>query len=251
MRFLSPGRQRVNMEFMFFCDFDGTVTKEDVIDRILEEFADPMWMDIERSWINGVIGSRDCLARQIRLIRARKHDLLDFVEAIEIDETFVEFARYCKTKAFEIVILSDGIDLFIHTILNRHGLNDIRVFSNSLGSTAEDYEMVFPYFQDDCLSRSGICKCKIMKELSNPLGFNILVGDGRSDFCIAGKADLTFAKSALLNYCRSEKILHIEHREFRDITGWLRNQAGQDQLISQRTYVHPGSKRPIWSATKN
>jgi 2-hydroxy-3-keto-5-methylthiopentenyl-1-phosphate phosphatase len=242
MRFLLPGRQRVNMRFMFFCDFDGTVTKEDVIDRILEEFADPLWTDIERSWIHGEIGSRDCLARQIRLIKARKHDLLDFVEAIEIDETFVEFARYCKTKAFEIVILSDGIDLFIHTILNRHGLNDIRVFSNSLGSTAEGYEMVFPYFRDDCSSQSGICKCKIMEGLASPSNINILIGDGRSDFCVAGKADLTFAKSALLDFCRSEKIPHIEQREFRDITEWLKDHV-EDLFISQKSFVNSGIRR--------
>ena len=47
------------MKYIFFCDFDGTVTKEDVIDRILEEFADPMWKDIERvlgEWRNWLPG---------------------------------------------------------------------------------------------------------------------------------------------------------------------------------------------------
>jgi len=225
---------------MLFCDFDGTVTKEDVIDRILEEFADPAWMDIEQSWVRGEIGSRDCLAMQTRLIKAKACDLLDFVEGIEIDETFVDFARYCKSKAFEIVILSDGIDLFIKSILNKYGLNDIRVFSNSFGSTNGRYEMYFPYFREDCLSRSGTCKCKIMEELSSPEGTNILVGDGRSDFCIAGKADLTFAKSDLLDFCQVEKIPHIEHREFGDIIVWLRNQIGQERFVSQRAFIRHG-----------
>jgi 2-hydroxy-3-keto-5-methylthiopentenyl-1-phosphate phosphatase len=211
------------MKYMFFCDFDGTITKEDVIDRILEEFADPTWMEIEQSWVRGEMGSRDCLAMQTRLIKAKECDLLDFVEGIEIDETFIDFARYCRSKAFEIVILSDGIDLFIKSILKRYGLNDIRVFSNSLGSINGSYEMYFPYFKEDCLSRSGICKCKIMEELSSPEGTNILVGDGRSDFCIARKADLTFAKSTLLDFCRAENIPHIEHREFRDVLKWLRD----------------------------
>jgi 2-hydroxy-3-keto-5-methylthiopentenyl-1-phosphate phosphatase len=228
------------MKYMFFCDFDGTITKEDVIDRILEEFADPTWMEIEQSWVRGEMGSRDCLAMQTRLIKAKECDLLDFVEGIEIDETFIDFARYCRSKAFEIVILSDGIDLFIKSILKRYGLNDIRVFSNSLGSTNGSYEMYFPYFQEDCLSRSGICKCKIMEELSSPEGTNILVGDGRSDFCIAGKADLTFAKSDLLDFCRVEKIPHGEHREFGDIIAWLRNQIGQERFVSQRAFIHHG-----------
>lgn len=228
------------MKYIFFCDFDGTVTKEDVIDRILEEFADPMWKDIEESWVNGEIGSRDCLAMQTRLIQATERDLLDFVDGIDIDETFIDFARYCRGTGVEIIILSDGIDLFIKSILNRYGLNDIRVFSNSLGSTAEGCEMFFPYSLEDCLSRSGICKCKMMEELSSPLSLNILVGDGRSDFCIARKANLTFAKSALLDFCRTEKIPHMEHRKFGDITEWLKDQMDQDRFISQRTFVHPG-----------
>jgi 2,3-diketo-5-methylthio-1-phosphopentane phosphatase len=231
------------VKYTFFCDFDGTVTKEDVIDRILEEFADPAWIHIEQSWANGEIGSRDCLAMQTKLIKAKERDLVSFVEGMGIDETFVEFVRYCKSKAFEIVILSDGIDLFIKSILTRYGLNDIRVLANSLRSTTKGYEMVFPYFRDDCLSRSGICKCKIMEELTNPLGFNILVGDGRSDFCIAGKVNLAFAKSALLDFCRSENIPHVEHREFRDITEWLKDHVG-DRFIFQKTSINPGLRRP-------
>lgn len=229
------------MKYVFLCDFDGTVTKEDVVDRVLEEFADPAWIDIERSWVNGEIGSRDCLAMQARLIKAKEHDLLDFVEGIAIDETFVDFAGYCKRNAIEISILSDGIDLFIESILNRHGLNDIRVFANGLGSINGSYEMVFPYLREDCLNKAGICKCKMMEELSTPDGINVLVGDGRSDFCLARKADLTFAKSALLDFCRVEKIPHIEHREFRDVIEWVRSQRGQrGSVASQRTFTRHG-----------
>ncbi len=228
------------MKYKFFCDFDGTVTKEDVIDKILEEFADPRWRDIEQSWVNGEVGSRECLSIQTRLIKAKECDLLDFVEGIRIDETFVDFARYCKNKGVEVVILSDGIDLFIKSILNRYGLNDVRVYANTLGCTPKGYEMFFPYFRKDCLSRSGICKCKMMEELSSPLSINILVGDGRSDFCIAHKVDLTFAKSALVDFCRVKKIPYIKHGEFKDITDWLRNQIGKERPVSQGTLIHPG-----------
>lgn len=216
-----------------------------MIDRILEEFAEPAWRDIEQAWVRGDVGSRDCLAMQTRLIKAKKDDLFELVEDIGIDETFVDFTRYCKGKTIEIVILSDGIDLFIKSILNRFGLKDIRVFSNGLAYTNGHFEITFPYFRKECLSRSGICKCKIMEDLSGPGGINILVGDGRSDFCVAAKADLTFAKSALLDYCRGEKIPHIEHKEFADITGWLRNQAARDPVASLGAGVNQCQKRPI------
>ena len=177
------------MKYTFFCDFDGTITREDVIDKTLEEYADPAWREIERSWVKGEIGSRDCLAMQTRLIQAKKGDLLDFVEGIRIDETFVDFARYCRDKAIEIVILSDGIDLLIRSIMNRYGLKDIKVFSNGLVRTDGHFEMIFPYFTRDCPTRSGVCKCKFMEDFSRPERVNVLVGDGHSDFCIAARAD--------------------------------------------------------------
>jgi len=230
------------MKCTFFCDFDGTVTKEDVIDRVLEKFADPPWLEIEQSWVNGEIGSRDCLAMQTKLIRANVRDLFDFLESIHVDETFVDFARYCRDRGFEIVILSDGIDVFIKSILERYGVHGIRIYSNSLGATDGRYEMHFPHFRKDCLSKSGICKCKIMEELSSPRSINILVGDGRSDFCIARKADLTFAKSELLDFCRAEKIPHMDHREFADITRWLGDQKGEEHFVFQRNFLRHGPK---------
>ena len=90
---------------------------------------------------------------------------------------------------------------------------------------------------------AGICKCTIMEELSTPEGINVLVGDGRSDFCLARKADLTFAKSALLDFCRVEKIPHIEQREFGDVVKWLKNQTPQrGSVASQKTFIRHGLK---------
>ena len=232
------------MTYTFFCDFDGTVTKEDLIDRILEKFADPTWMEIEQSWVNGKIGSRDCLAMQTKLIRSRKSDLIDFSESTHIDKSFIDFARYCGDQAIEIAILSDGIDLLIKTILHRYSLDHIRVYSNSLESTNGHFEMLFPYFREDCMSRSGVCKCKIMEKLSIPSGINILVGDGRSDFCLASKVDLTFAKADLLDFCRLKEIPHVRFKEFRDIVEWLGNQIEQeDSFLSRKSLIHHSPRK--------
>ncbi len=42
-----------------FCDFDGTITRQDVIDVLLETYAQPRWRDVEQEWIDGRISSRD------------------------------------------------------------------------------------------------------------------------------------------------------------------------------------------------
>jgi 2-hydroxy-3-keto-5-methylthiopentenyl-1-phosphate phosphatase len=220
------------MKYKFFCDFDGTITKEDVIDKILETFADPQWKDVEQSWIRGEIGSRDCLAQQTRLIRAREEELIDFVGQIEIDETFIDFVKNCRNNAVGVAILSDGVDRFIKSILHRYGLDNVKVFSNSLKTTDEGLEMLFPFSHPDCLSGNGICKCKVMEELSSPVSHNILVGDGRSDYCIALKAHLTFAKSGLLDFCKAKEIRHIEFNGFDEISQWLTDRMKQENTVS-------------------
>ena len=227
------------MNYTFLCDFDGTVTREDVIDRMLEVFADPSWMEIEQSWIRGDIGSRDCLDLQIRLVKAEESELFALVETIEIDESFVDFTRYCHSKAIEVVILSDGIDLFIHSILGRYGLDHLRVYANRLRKVAEGFEMTFPYFREECQSQSGLCKCKIMEKLSRPIHRNVLVGDGHSDFCLADKVDLTFAKSSLLTFCRTKRLAHKSFNDFKEVTEWL----SENELQERESFPAESSVR--------
>ena len=58
-----------------FLDFDGTISRCDVVDAILEAYADPGWLQIEATWQAGGIGSRECLRAQMSLVRATRASL--------------------------------------------------------------------------------------------------------------------------------------------------------------------------------
>jgi len=58
-----------------FLDFDGTISRVDVVDAILDRYADPAWERIEREWKAGRIGSRACLAGQLALVRATQAEV--------------------------------------------------------------------------------------------------------------------------------------------------------------------------------
>ena len=45
------------MTLSISCDFDGTITRSDTVDAILEQFALPQWTDVEAEWAAGKIGS--------------------------------------------------------------------------------------------------------------------------------------------------------------------------------------------------
>jgi 2,3-diketo-5-methylthio-1-phosphopentane phosphatase len=199
-----------------FCDFDGTITKHDVVDAFLDAFAAPEWLEIEALWRNKKIGSRECLERQFRCVPpVSGEEMSGFLDAIEIDPYFLEFAR--SFSRGRITILSDGFDFFIQNVLDRHGLGGMRHFSNRLLWTpGQAPRAAFPHFEPRCEIGSGVCKCKLAEGLSADRGFTY-VGDGQSDFCVSRQAGTVLAKAKLAHFCKDEGIPFVEFHTFKEI----------------------------------
>ena len=85
---------RARLKCRLLVDFDGTIASVDTTDLLLERFAAPAWRDIEEDWKAGRIGSRECMVRQIDLVRASQPEMDEFVAGIEIDPEFPAFARF-------------------------------------------------------------------------------------------------------------------------------------------------------------
>jgi 2-hydroxy-3-keto-5-methylthiopentenyl-1-phosphate phosphatase len=204
-----------------FCDFDGTITKGDLIDILLEELADPEWREIEERWVSGKISAQECMATQVPLIRGGWKAILRVLESIEVDPTFAKFARWCKQKSIPLVIGSDSLDKVIHHILRREGITVDNVFANHLvEDTDGSLRLTFPDKTQVQRCDSGICKCRLIDNGPNK-PTKIVIGDGRSDFCWANEADLVFAKSQLLTYCQSYRMNYIEFNDFNSIRAEL------------------------------
>ncbi len=204
-----------------FLDFDGTITQRDAVDAILETFADPRWLEIEEDWKQGRIGSRECLAEQMRLVRATKDQVDALLDSIEIDEGFVRLLETCAARGVETHIISDGFDYCIDRILARPSLNlrthlnGVRIFSSRLEAHADRWLVDFPSFHQSCGHGCATCKPAMMSLLNRGGGPTIFVGDGLSDKYAAASADLVFAKDKLADFCRESQ---IEHRPYHNLT---------------------------------
>ncbi len=210
------------MSWQILCDFDGTIATKDVTDTLLERFALDGWEEIETSWKAGLIGSRDCMARQVELLRADKAMLDAALDEIEIDPGFPAFVALCRREGLPLTVVSDGLDYAIRRILTRHGLGDLPIVANHLEQVAEDrYRLSFPYANAGCAKGSGTCKCKVGEGLTAGGAMSLLVGDGTSDMCAAGSVDLVFAKDKLLSYCREEGLPVVAYRDFANATRQL------------------------------
>lgn len=196
------------------CDFDGTITPFDVTDAILERFADTRWKHIEEEWEQGTITARACMARQVALIRAPQGELDAFLDTVPIDPAFPTFVERCRTAGRTLTIVSDGLDYAISRILKRHRLSEVPLKANHLAAIGTDaYTLEFPYGNDRC--ESGMCKCAIAESYPEVL----LIGDGKSDCCVAKKAAMTLAKSgkSLLRECVAKNYPHLTYTSFESI----------------------------------
>ena len=63
-----------------------------------------------------------------------------------------------------------------------------------------------------------MCKCSVANDLASEVGGPIiLIGDGKSDACIAKMADVVFAKGSLIKHCENNQIKHHRFQTFADV----------------------------------
>jgi 2,3-diketo-5-methylthio-1-phosphopentane phosphatase len=200
-------------------DFDGTIAPDDPTDRILERFADPEWRAIEAEWQGGRITSRECMQRQVALLRAAPRQLDAAIRSVRLDPKFHGFVSLCRRRGVDVVIVSDGFDRVVEGALRRARLS-IRFYANALEWRGGDrWHLSLPYYRSDC--RSGAANCKCAHGMDQGLwrhGRCIVVGDGRSDFCMAARAGFVIAKGALADFCRAQGLAHAPFRNFGDAT---------------------------------
>ena len=210
-------------------DFDGTVAPDDPTDRLLERFADPAWRDIEEAWQAGRISSRDCMRRQVALLRATPAELDQEIRKVRIDPGFHRFIGLCARHGMDVTVVSDGFDRLVRAVLARERLA-LPFFANRLewlGSEA--WRLAFPHARRDCLVGAGNCKCSHGARRRD--GPCIVMGDGRSDFCMAVHADFVIAKGSLANFCRRRGLPHVSFANFEHATQhlsrWLASSAAE------------------------
>jgi len=199
------------------CDFDGTVSVEDITDSLLERFARPGWQTIEQAWRRGEIGSHDCMAEQVALFDASREEIDAHLDSMMIDRAFPAFVADAENAGVPLAIVSDGLDYAIRRILDSHGLGRLPIIANRLEADGpRSWRLDFPFGSPTCRIASGNCKCACAGRAREDERRVLLIGDGASDFCVAGEADLVFAKHRLIEHCRSAGIAYVPITGFAD-----------------------------------
>ncbi len=221
---LGPGpRDRQHVGWVVLCDFDGTITLEDVTDSLLLLHGDAGWRALEHEWREGRIGSRECMEGQVRLLDCSRQQLDDYVSGVAIDPDFPRFVAEAQDLGMTVEVVSDGLDHVVRSVLSRHGLARLPVISNRLrASGPRRWRLDFPHAGAACRASSGTCKCaRIEPRTAQGDASVLLVGDGASDYCAASRASVVFAKDALATHCGNQGIVHRPIAGFGDAIEYL------------------------------
>lgn len=213
------------MKLQFFMDFDGTITKHDVVAMMVNRFCRPGWQEINARWERKEITTEECARQTFRLFGPSAEELYGLLDEVEIDEYFYDFVDFCREKGHELYIVSDGYDMIIEYLLKKHGIGDLPFWANQLVQAGNCYDISCPHLNKDC-GQCGTCKRKVLQLLQKEGYSTVYIGDGYSDTCVVKAADIVFAKDDLLLYCRKNNIHAFPFRDFGDIARQVELLAG-------------------------
>jgi 2-hydroxy-3-keto-5-methylthiopentenyl-1-phosphate phosphatase len=158
------------------------------------------------------------MARHAALLRATPDELDAAIRAMRIDPSFHAFVGFCRRRRVDLTIVSDGFDRVVRTLLDCEGL-PLPFFANRLEWQGGDrWSLAFPHGDVGCRSQGGNCKCS---HGADQPGACVVIGDGRSDFCMAERADYVIAKGALAHFCRERGLQYASFTTFDDVTARL------------------------------
>jgi 2-hydroxy-3-keto-5-methylthiopentenyl-1-phosphate phosphatase len=170
------------------------------------------------------------MERQVALLRLTPEELDDFLAGVKIDPAFPAFVRMCEANGARVSVVSDGLDRCVATVLRNAGL-DLPYFANRLEWRGEDrWQLRFPHARHGCRVLMGNCKCSHAAGPATTV--RIMVGDGRSDFCIAESAHFVLAKGRLAEHCREQDLPFAAFDHFGQahhmLSHWFQEQAREE-----------------------
>jgi 2-hydroxy-3-keto-5-methylthiopentenyl-1-phosphate phosphatase len=193
-------------------DFDGTITEDDLLDRIALEFGDPaVYQEVEDGLDAGTMPLREVITREFQPVTAPLDEVVRWVlDHARVRLGFADFVQAAQGGGWSIHVVSSGFEELIAPVLEREGV-DVELHANRVDARPEGWIVDWRY-PDGCDECHQSCKRSLL-----PAGYVIYVGDGYSDRCAALASDRVFATRGLASYLAAVGIAFEPFDDFRGI----------------------------------
>ncbi|MGG2014253.1 2-hydroxy-3-keto-5-methylthiopentenyl-1-phosphate phosphatase [Bacillus sp. S10(2024)] len=207
------------MSIQIFCDFDGTVTNNDNIVSIMQQFAPPEAETIKQQILSQELSIQEGVGKLFSLLPSSlQAKITTFIKETACIRTgFTEFVHYLQKNNISLYIISGGMDFFVYPLLE--GLVDFdNIYCNTTDFSNDTIQVNWPHSCDEhCENKCGLCKSTLIRNLSSQGDFKIVIGDSITDFQAAKLADKVFARDFLITKCIEHHIPYIPFETFHNI----------------------------------
>jgi 2-hydroxy-3-keto-5-methylthiopentenyl-1-phosphate phosphatase len=196
-------------------DFDGTVTEEDMLDRICREFGDPAVYDqVEAAFERGEIRLVDDIERKLAAVRAPLEVVVEWLrDESRIRPGFAELAALAGARGWRLVIVTSSFHELVEPVLGELTA-DVEIVANHLHPRPDGWRVQF-VFGDPCETCGEPCKRGLVERLG--AAEIVYVGDGYSDRCAAQAAARVFATAGLARFLDDAGVPYAPFGDFHDV----------------------------------
>ncbi|EQB50776.1 2,3-diketo-5-methylthio-1-phosphopentane phosphatase [Colletotrichum gloeosporioides Cg-14] len=220
-----------NPKFIFFTDFDGTITLEDSNDYMTDNvgFGYEKRRDGNLAVLEGHKHFRDAFREMMESIPLPFDQCINLLKKnVKLDPVFKEFYFWAKEQNIPVVIISGGMRPIIRALLvqwlgEEEVDANIQIVSNQVApregkSINEPHGWQIVYHDDSTHGHDKSIELRKYSSLPDrPVMF--YAGDGVSDLSAARETDLLFAKRGkdLVSWCEKENVSFVTFNDFSDI----------------------------------
>ena len=206
-----------NKKILIQCDFDGTVTFDDISFMLLDAFATGDWRALDDEYTAGKITVGEFNNRVFSMLGADKKEMLDYLKGKVVVRTgFEDFAALCKKKGIRLVIVSNGWDFYVRQILEDKGLGNLEYHSSE--TFVDKGKLRVRYVGPDGSVVDNEFKEKYVNKYVKEGYHVVYIGNGSSDLSPAKSAHQIFATESLLEHCQRIGLSCIPFTSFHEIS---------------------------------
>jgi 2,3-diketo-5-methylthio-1-phosphopentane phosphatase len=198
-------------------DFDGTITEQDLLDEIAQTFGDEeVYREVDEGLDDRSLSLNEVIRREFEPVRAPLEEVRQWVlENVRVRPGFRELVELARRRGWRFVIVSSGFRELIEPVLEREGLADVELLSNTVDPDPDGWKVRFRV-SEVCGTCGQPCKRSTAAALADGTEL-VYVGDGYSDRCAAESADLVFARRGLASYLEERDLPFERFEDFHSI----------------------------------
>ncbi|MEC4985284.1 MAG: HAD-IB family phosphatase [Oscillatoria sp. PMC 1068.18] len=209
-----------------YCDFDGTITAVETFAGMLKKFAPEMSAKIMPQLYEKKLTLRVGVRQMLEAIPAQQYQaVMNYAQDKPIRAGLTELVDFLDSKNVPFYVVSGGLREMIVRVLSRENEARTPLINRVAGIAAVDvdssgeYLRVASEFEADS---ELVAKVRVMEKY--PAKEKIAIGDSITDFNMALKADLVFARDRLIKYLEAENKPYLPWNDFFDIRDTLAKQ---------------------------